>query len=77
MMQQTWEFNKFDVVFCDECYVTLDVSVRTPYFQYITHCNYYFSKNAELCGFQNKSDYERKLAFIRMFQRSMKERKNY
>lgn len=76
-MQETWVFNKFDVVFWDDSYVTLDVSVRTPYFQYITHSSYYFSKNVELCGFQNKSDYERKMAFIRMFQRCMKEHKNY
>lgn len=76
-MQETWVFNKFDVVFCDDSYVTLDINVRTPYFQYITHCSYYFSKNVELCGFQNKSEYERKLSFIRMFQRSMKERKKY
>jgi len=72
-MTQNWTFDKFELVFCDDCYVTLDVNVQTPYFRMISHSSYYFSNNIELCGFQKKTDYERKLSFIKMFQRSMKE----
>lgn len=76
MSPQIWVFEKFDVVFCDECYVTLDINVLTPYFRMVSHSTYYFSTNKELLGFKNKNEYERKTAFIHMFQRSMKEQRN-